>query len=146
MVDHVVIKQLQSFLGRTIFSSPILIQLQSRYKAETVLLAWIDNYWETLNGRNTSLLILLNECSMYVDIISHSIFLEHLSETGMGGMVLRCFSLFLLDRSKKSVLLGFHFSLLSLLFCDSPKGSVLLHVLFNINTKVQGKVVRKFLL
>lgn len=93
-----VAKQLQGVLEEAHFLDPS----QSGYGMAMVLIAMVKKLARTCNSGTASLLIFLNLSAPF-DPIDHGRRLEHLTEVGVGGMVLRWLSSFASERSQEMV-------------------------------------------
>ena len=94
-------------------------------------------------SRGTAALLFLLDLSAAFDTISHSILLDRLSEVGIGGQALSWFWSFL-EGHVQRVQVGHELLAPWTLDCGVPQESLISLMLFYIDVKPLGEVIRRF--
>ena len=133
LLERLVARQLLDYLNKT----GLLPQLQSAYRVghstETAVLKVLSDILLAIDSGDLSALVLL-DLSAAFDTVDHDILIRRLKTSyGLSGMVLQWFQTYLVGRSQ-CVRTGLSASLLTLIVCGVPQGSVLGPILFLLYT------------
>ena len=139
VVERVVADQLQALLDKTSALDPFQSGFKLHHSTEMALVTLLDDLFREADRSNKSLLVLLNISAAF-DTVDHGILLGKLSELEIGSLALACLRSFLEDHSQR-VQLGESVSVLWLLDCGVPQGSVICPMLFNIYMRPLGGVI-----
>ncbi|KAF7253219.1 hypothetical protein EYD10_00056 [Varanus komodoensis] len=141
VLERLVAGQLH-FLDEMDYLDPFQSSFRPGYGTEFALVALYDDLCRERDKGSASLLLLL-DLSAAFDTINHRILLERLAGLGVGGSAWQWFYSYLTGRLQK-VVLGDCSSAPWQLCHGVPQGSVLSPLLFNIDMKPLGEVIRRF--
>jgi len=133
LLERLVARQLLDYLNK----SGLLPWLQSAYRVghstETAVLKVLSDILLAIDSGDLSALVLLDLSAAY-DTVDHDILIRRLKTSyGLSGMVLQWFQTYLVGRSQ-CIRTGLSASLLTLIVCGVPQGSVLGPILFLLYT------------